>query len=241
MDFLNFINDNINIDDDEKQKIIEAYGIILSKRDKVIQLGGKIPDLKSKMGLALIYLTMNINKVVNANDVYVFLSKCLNLPNSHTLVRQLWTKYGIYILGKEELGGNRFKLITLDELSPKYISAKRQSKPSREEFEELKKKYNYECVSCHCKEGEPHPNNPDYIVRLEMGHKDPNKNLTIDNCIPQCPYCNQTNRDDYVYNNKGGIEKINNINVLFKLLDYNNIKEFIKKAIEKYGDKILKD
>jgi len=219
----------------------EAIELIESKKENLIKQGVKFHSYKSNLGLALVYLTMHYGEKVHCSDVLKFVVENKSDNSVTTNVRQLWAD-GLYILGKDSFNNKPFyQLVSLDEPLPKYIEEKRKSKLSEEQFEEIKKKYNYECASCHCKEGEPHPKNPSKIVKLQMGHMNPNKELTIDNCIPQCPYCNQTNRDDFVYNNKGGIEKINNINVLFKLLDYNNIKEFIKKAIEKYGDKILKD
>ena len=218
----------------------EAIALIESKKENLIRQGVKIPGYKSNRGLALICLTMNYGEEVKCSDVLKFVVENKHNTSVHTEVRQLWAD-GLYVLGTDTLHKKCYKLVTLDEPLPKYIEKKRKSKLSEEQFEEIKKKYNYECASCHCKEGEPHPKNPSKIVKLQMGHMDPNKELTVDNCIPQCPHCNQTNRDDYIYNKHGGIEKINNINVLFRLLDYNEIKDFIKKSIEKYGEDILKD
>ena len=214
----------------------EALDLLESKRKKLTEMGIKYPKYSSMLGKALIFLTMNYNKEVHWSDVIKYVSTMSGEKVVSVHVRKLWTDYGFNILGKLELGGRKYyKLISLDDVSPKYVLNKRYSKPSVEEFENIKSQYNYTCISCGCKEGEPHPLNPRYITKLEMGHKDPNKNLTADNCIPQCPYCNQRNRDDYIYDNQGGIESINNIKILGKLLDLTKEKEYVKFLIEKHS------
>lgn len=213
----------------------EAIEYINSKREYFNSIGGSMPlQCNSKRWWETVYLTMNLNKIVKSTLVDEFISQKLG-KIAHNRVRSLWQVFGLDILGKTELGHNCFQLISFDKLSPKYNSEKRKTKPTEKEFEEIKQKYNYTCVSCGNKEGEPHSKNHYYITRLEMGHIDPNKNLTIDNCIPQCPYCNQRNKDDYIYDNQGGIESINNIKILGKLLDLTKEKEYVKFLIEKYN------
>lgn len=217
----------------------EAIELLESKRNKLEKLGVKYPKENSDIFLGLLYLTMHIGEEVYCGDVLNFVTLTTQ-KFTGIKIRKLWSDYGFNIIGKNELKSPNYKLIDLDTVSPKYNANKRFSKPSIKEFEKIKKKYDYKCVSCGCKEGEPHPLNPLFITRLEMGHRDPNKNLTVDNCIPQCPYCNQRNRDDYIYDNMGGIEKINNIDILFKLLDNNAQKVFVKKIQKKYGTDVIK-
>ena len=214
----------------------EAISLLESKREKLTSMGVKYPNYSTMIGQALVFLTMNMNEEVHCTEVNKYIMQTLKLDSISVNVRQLWTDYGFDILGKLELGGkNNYKLLSLDNISPKFILNKRKTKPTPKEFEQIKKRYNHCCVSCGCKEGQPHPLNPHFITRLEMGHIDPNKNLTIDNCIPQCPYCNQRNKDDYIYDKQGGIEQINNIKILDKLLDLTKEKEYVKFLIEKYS------
>ena len=73
----------------------------------------------------------------------------------------------------------------------------------------LKAVYDHRCATCGIKEGQADSRNNDAAVVLQQGHMDPNKELTIDNSIPQCPYCNQTYQDRFVFNENGRIAKIN--------------------------------
>ena len=213
----------------------EAIEYIDSYREYFNSIGGSIPQQgNTKEWWETVYLTMYLNKIVKSTSVDTFISQKLG-KIAHNRVRSLWLIYGLDIKGREEFKHNWFQLLSFDKLSPKYNPEKRKSKPTEKEFEEIKQKYNYTCVSCGNREGEPHSKNHHYITKLQMGHIDPNKNLTIDNCIPQCAYCNQRNRDDYIYDNQGGIKQINNIRVLGKLLDLTKEKEYVKFLIEKHS------
>ena len=69
--------------------------------------------------------------------------------------------------------------------------------------------YNYRCATCGSKEGEKNFLYPASVTTLQQGHKDPSKPLTMDNTIPQCPFCNRASRNYFVFDNKGRVEKIN--------------------------------
>ena len=45
------------------------------------------------------------------------------------------------------------------------------------------------CVNCGSKEGEPLRWKRTVACKLQKGHMDPRKDLTYDNCIPQCAFC----------------------------------------------------
>jgi len=78
-------------------------------------------------------------------------------------------------------------------------------------WNELKKEYSYEevpsCVNCGSKEGLPLRWKPTETTKLQQGHMDPRKELTYNNCIPQCQYCNQQFKDKYVFNKHGLVTK----------------------------------
>ncbi len=57
---------------------------------------------------------------------------------------------------------------------------------------------------------------PSCTTLLQQGHKDPNKELTIDNVIPQCNKCNQSSRNYFIYDDKGKVNKINDPNFILR-------------------------
>lgn len=75
-------------------------------------------------------------------------------------------------------------------------------------FEELKAVFDYKCATCGAEEGKTNPRYGDDIVKLQRGHKDPDKPMVKDNIIPQCEFCNRTYRRDYVFDDKGRVSAI---------------------------------
>jgi hypothetical protein len=59
------------------------------------------------------------------------------------------------------------------------------------------------CVNCGSKEGRPLRWKSTNITKLQQGHMDPRKELTYDNCIPQCQFCNQQAKDKFIFNKHG--------------------------------------
>ena len=70
------------------------------------------------------------------------------------------------------------------------------------DFEELKAAYNYQCATCGAKNGEPHRHYGE-AVKLQQGHRDPYDPLSLENMIPQCQFCNQSYKDDFVFDENG--------------------------------------
>lgn len=66
----------------------------------------------------------------------------------------------------------------------------------------IKEEYEYKCACCGCLEGED-MTRANGICKLEKGHMDPDLDLTNDNTIPQCPYCNGSSKDKRKFNKKG--------------------------------------
>jgi len=76
---------------------------------------------------------------------------------------------------------------------------------TEEEFEKIKKTYNYRCATCGAEEGKLHYN-PYYdreIVQLQKGHMNPLKELEPGNIIPQCQFCNRAYRNWLVFDRNG--------------------------------------
>ena len=71
-----------------------------------------------------------------------------------------------------------------------------------ESWEEVKIRYRHRCAWCNTKEGDPQPYNS-VPVKLQQGHKDPHRPLTVDNMIPLCQYHNQAIQDKLVLNAQG--------------------------------------
>ena len=66
-------------------------------------------------------------------------------------------------------------------------------------FDELKRVYDNRCVTCGSLENKPHFHDASKKTLLQQGHMDPLKILTIENTIPQCQFCNQTYKDNFIF------------------------------------------
>ena len=82
---------------------------------------------------------------------------------------------------------------------------KRANRNSAKNFQELKYVYDCRHATCGLEEGKV-----DWItgkrVKIQQGHMDPRKSLTIDNTIPQCEYCNQTYQDYFRFDENGRVQ-----------------------------------
>ena len=74
-------------------------------------------------------------------------------------------------------------------------------------FEEIKKVYNGQCLTCGAKEGEKSWRYNEK-VRLEQGHRDPDKPITKDNIIPQCQFCNKAYKGDFTFDERGRVRAV---------------------------------
>lgn len=128
-----------------------------------------------------------------------------------------------------------YALISVEKHYPNFTNLKRTDNLSGDEWEFLKKQYNYRCATCGSVEGEPNIHYPNITTQLQKGHKDPNKSLELGNIIPQCDQCNRQDRNNFVYNDKGRVIKI--ANPQFVLRSDKKIKKTIYDLLKKdYGD-----
>lgn len=74
---------------------------------------------------------------------------------------------------------------------------------SEQDFEKVKKKANYRCLTCGALEGKPDPRHGDGIVKLQQGRRHPEQAPTMDNIMPWCQYCIQHYRNHFVFDEKG--------------------------------------
>ncbi len=140
-------------------------------------------------------------------------------------VRHLGTQCYWYVLNKgakvpdtNEIVPSGYNYLVSTEMpNPKAIrmALKRASRSSAKSFQELKYVYDGKCATCGLEEGKIDWRTGKK-VKLQQGHMDPRKNLTLDNTIPQCEYCNQTYLDYFRFDENGRIISINNPEILLK-------------------------
>lgn len=88
--------------------------------------------------------------------------------------------------------------------------ARRHSRGPSSDFKTLKERTGNLCLTCGAAEKQPHPRYPgSQDVVIHQGHMDPAQSAHgIGNVIPQCQYCNQAYRDDFVFDDKGRVQAI---------------------------------
>lgn len=184
--------------------------------------GVKLPRLKTgdkftKYALVLIYLYKKINKKVSKTELTKFIKKYYPDINDVQQARHLGAQMGWHILSgtrgdieAKKLGtsSGEYQLISLESHYPNFTKMRRETNVSEDAWEELKKHYKFRCATCGSKEGEPNFHYPSSITKLQKGHMNPNKPLTIDNIITQCDKCNRPDRNYFEYDKKGRVIKI---------------------------------
>lgn len=204
--------------------IQEKYDEIKDKwNEKLKDKGVKLSALKNSNGsytlnaLVLIYLYVNIKKPISKEEITVFLQQLGYQVNDMQQARHLSAQNGWYIISgqrgdvecrKYNVNAGEYMLLTLDEPYPQFNNRRRAETYSSSSWEDLKRHYGNRCVSCGSEEGKNNLLYPNSITRLEQGHKDPGKALTLDNIIPQCQFCNGSSQNLFVFDNKGKVVKI---------------------------------
>ncbi|MGP1608938.1 MAG: hypothetical protein ACTTGJ_03740 [Clostridium sp.] len=175
--------------------------------------------------LQIIFLYKYKNCFVHKDLVSEFVR--MHKPNAglDQQVRHLGTQYYWYILNKgarvpdtEEIVPSGYNyLVSIEIPNPKSIKMafKRANRNSAKNFIELKYVYDNRCATCGVEE-EKMDWRTGKKVKLQQGHMDPRKDLTLDNTIPQCEYCNQTYLDYFRFNENGRVIAINNPEILLK-------------------------
>ena len=108
-------------------------------------------------------------------------------------------------------------MVSLETPNPKLVAQelKRVGRLGAKTFEQLKIAYGNKCATCGIEEGKK-DSRMDVIVKLQEGHMNPRKSLTLDNTIPQCQYCNQTYKDYFKFNEHGRVIAVNNPEILLQ-------------------------
>ena len=165
--------------------------------------GVRIPK-KGKLRVALDLLFININKGLHIDTIKTHVkNQGFTLKGGDPLqVRHLSTQYGWYIIKEDKY---IHKLNSITECLPGFITNKRTSKLNELNWMEMKKEYEFKCATCGNIEGKPMRYKKTQITILQQGHMDPRKDLTLDNCIPQCSGCNQPYKNKAIFNKMGQI------------------------------------
>lgn len=176
-----------------------------------------MPSRHSAKALWLIFLKKNQGKLVHKDTVSAFVGAVEPTSGKDQQVRHLAAD-GWFVLNKGDKIPNEEKvvpsgyhvLITTENPKPSFLykALKRAGRISAKNFEQLKIAYDMRCATCGSQEGKPHLLEPNKRTLLNQGHMDPHKSLTLENSIPQCELCNQTYKDDYVFNEKGRVVTI---------------------------------
>lgn len=118
---------------------------------------------------------------------------------------------------------------------PMFTKQKRTVKLDSDDFEAIKKFYDYRCVTCGSKEGEKNFLYPNVKTELQKGHKDPTKPLEVGNVIPQCQFCNRPDRNYFIFNDKGRVVAINDPNFILRST-ISVQKNILKILVQKYPE-----
>ena len=211
------------------QEIQATYDLISEYHTKYLEEHGVLlPKLKrgeqyTKDALVLVFLARNYpaTSVVTKEELTDFIRQYYPEVNDVQQARHLAAQKGWMILSgtrhdqaSKALAASEYQLTTLKKHYPGFTHQRRACAVDGDEFEELKRAYDYRCACCGSREGEPHRYWTNTITVLQKGHMDPSKPLEPGNIIPQCQKCNQPDRNYWIYDAKGRVVGIANPRVI---------------------------
>lgn len=208
----------------DAKTINRVYDDVCSKISKYKLRNVRVPQLKDSMGkfnvsgLSFVFFYSNLSKIVTKADLTLFLRKfghcTINPPNP----RHFGLQYGFYFLVRGSyhpryrrvLKPGEYSLYSITKEHPNILQNQmhhRTVKLNKTDFIQIKERYDRRCANCGSQEDAPNFKNKTIRTVLEMGHMDPNKQLTVNNCIPMCCICNQVYKNRFVFNSRGIITK----------------------------------
>ena len=101
-------------------------------------------------------------------------------------------------------GKGNYRLVTTKEPHPSFAAKKRLNELNTSDFDVMKAAYDNRCATCGEKEGTRHRFEHGKVV-LEKGHMDPRLDMSPENIIPQCNYCNKFYGDKFVFDRMGRV------------------------------------
>lgn len=116
-------------------------------------------------------------------------------------VRHLGKQSGWYV---EQDGKGNYRLVNTKEPHPSFVAKKRLNELNTSDFNEMKSAYDNRCATCGEKEGSSHRFEHGKVI-LEKGHMNPKLDMSPDNIIPQCNYCNKFYGDKFVFDRMGRV------------------------------------
>lgn len=118
-----------------------------------------------------------------------------------------------WYLRSEKIANIIHHAIDPTKLAPEYIDSirKEQDLLGAGDFEAIKQAWDNRCATCGGVEGDKSWRHYDKPIKLQEGHKDPAKGLAPKNVIPQCQYCNQAYKNDFVFDDKGRVRAVADI------------------------------
>lgn len=186
------------------QKYVEYYNKYLKQYGvKFIKYNG---DKISQSLFAILFLLKYYNEIVTKKELTEGWNSLGKPSNDFQITRHLGMQYGYFI---EKSGSKIFgwyRLLTLEKPHPSFIPTRRNQTFTEAEWETLKKENECRCLTCGAIEGDYHYKDRTLVVRLEKGHCDPRKELSLDNVFPQCNYCNQIYRNKFVFDKRGNVD-----------------------------------
>lgn len=170
------------------------------------------PDIKlnriSQSTYALMFLIKHMGCVVSKKQLTEsYVKNTGKYTNDLQSARHLGTQMG-YDVTNSRGGINGYRLNSLN-IKPGFLPNRRNVEMTSDEWVNLKRIYDFKCATCGDLEGDFARYDKSKVVKLAMGHMDPNQSLTLNNTIPQCEECNSIYKDKYIFDKKGRITKVN--------------------------------
>lgn len=171
---------------------------------KIVKRPDAISNKISQSTFALMFLIKHKGQIVSKEELTKAYVKCTKkYTNDLQSARHLGTQMG-YDITNSRGGINGYRLNSL-RVKPGFLPARRNVEMTNSEWINLKETYQFKCATCGDLEGHTARYDSSKIVKLAMGHMNPNKSLTLDNTIPQCEECNSIYKDNYIFDMKGRI------------------------------------
>lgn len=211
------------------KEILETYKLIeRNYKQHLEQFGVVLPKLfrgnnYTKDALTLVYLACGYpnTRIVSKKELTKFIQQYYPNVLDVQQARHLAAQKGWYILSgtrkdlcSSNLRAGEYQLISLEECYPEFTAERRVEIVDTDEWENLKRQYDYRCACCGSKEGEPHRYWKNTLTVLQKGHKDPNKPLVAGNIIPQCEKCNRPDKNYWIYDDKGRVVALANEKII---------------------------
>lgn len=180
--------------------------------------GVVLPSNNSQAAVALIYLYINLGRLVALEDLRDFVRSHWQGKSKDLQPRHLkYSGWHILLSGKsgdtlrenaeyqdpirgrqerkagEKLPNGYLMLVTVSDASPDFLIKKRRGSIDRSSWDSIKLSYQNRCAVCKEKRD------------LEKGHKDPSKEPSPDNILPMCSDCNNWASSDVVLDDAGRV------------------------------------